>query len=143
MLAQGERPLFAIRLSLFAFWLLASRAIIRATQDEKELRGGQPVMLLALISGEKRRAKGEQRPSTHPILKSMPDAEPKSLMRRALEAAIRRAFTRAYKTIKVDPEKYMEHLRLAYGLPAITYAGSSESSCTSSITLRKKPFAPA
>jgi len=53
----------------------------------------------------------------------MPDAERKSLMRRALEAGIRKAFTRAYQTIKVDPEKYMEHLRTAYGLPAITYDG--------------------
>jgi uncharacterized protein (DUF697 family) len=53
----------------------------------------------------------------------MPDAEPKSLTRRVLEAAIRKAFTRAYHTIKVDPEKYMEHLRMAYGLPAITYDG--------------------
>jgi uncharacterized protein (DUF697 family) len=53
----------------------------------------------------------------------MPDAGPKSLMRRALEAAIRKAFTRAYQTIKVDPTKYMEHLRMAYGLPAITYDG--------------------
>jgi uncharacterized protein (DUF697 family) len=53
----------------------------------------------------------------------MPDAGPKSLMRRALEAAIRRGFTRAYKTIKVDPDKYMEHLRMAYGLPAVTYEG--------------------
>ncbi len=53
----------------------------------------------------------------------MPDSGPKSLMRRALEAAIRKAFTRAYHTIKVDPEKYMEHLRMAYGLPAITYDG--------------------
>jgi len=44
-------------------------------------------------------------------------------MRRALEAAIRKAFTRAYQTIKVYPEKYMEHLRAAYGLPAITYDG--------------------
>ncbi len=53
----------------------------------------------------------------------MPDAEPKSLTRRVLEATLRKAFTRAYKTIKVDPEKYMEHLRMAYGLPAITYDG--------------------
>ena len=53
----------------------------------------------------------------------MPDAGPKSLMRRVLEAAIRKGFTRAYHTIKVDPEKYMEHLRTAYGLPAITYGG--------------------
>jgi uncharacterized protein (DUF697 family) len=53
----------------------------------------------------------------------MPDSEPKGLMRRALEAAIRKAFTRAYQTIKVDPDKYLEHLRMAYGLPAITYDG--------------------
>jgi len=53
----------------------------------------------------------------------MPSAEPRSLTRRVLEAAIRKAFTRAYKTIQVDPEKYMEHLRMAYGLPAITYDG--------------------
>jgi uncharacterized protein (DUF697 family) len=44
-------------------------------------------------------------------------------MRRGLEAAIRRAFSRAYETIKVDPERYMEHLRMAYGFPAITYEG--------------------
>jgi len=53
----------------------------------------------------------------------MPDVGPKSLLRRALQAAIRRAFTRAYHTIKVDPNKYMKHLRMAYGLPAITYGG--------------------
>ncbi len=44
-------------------------------------------------------------------------------MRRVLEAGIRKAFTRAYHTIKVDPDKYMEHLRMSYGLPAITYDG--------------------
>ena len=65
-------------------------------------------------------------------------------MRRVLEAGIRKAFTRAYHTIKVDPDKYMEHLRMAYGLPAITYDGVySESRCTPSTTLPKKPFAPA
>ncbi len=53
----------------------------------------------------------------------MLDAEPKSLMRRVLETAIRKAFTRAYETIKVDPDRYMEHLRMAYGVPAITYDG--------------------
>ena len=39
------------------------------------------------------------------------------------QSRIRKAFTRAYHTIKVDPKKYMEHLRMAYGLPAITYDG--------------------
>ncbi len=30
---------------------------------------------------------------------------------------------KAYQTIKVDPEKYLEHLRMAYDLPALTYNG--------------------
>lgn len=53
----------------------------------------------------------------------MPTADRKSLMRRTLEYAIRNAFTKAYETIKVDPEKYLEHLRMAYDLPALTYEG--------------------
>lgn len=53
----------------------------------------------------------------------MPDNRPKSLLRRGVEAAVRSAFTRAYHTIKVDPEKYIEHLRRAYGLPVISYEG--------------------
>ena len=53
----------------------------------------------------------------------MPGGQHKSLMRRTLEGAIRKAFTRAYQTIKVDPEKYMQHLRMAYGLPAIGHNG--------------------
>jgi hypothetical protein len=54
---------------------------------------------------------------------TMPNAEPKSFPRRVLEAAIRKAFTRAYQTIKVDPEKYLEQLRMSYGLSAISYNG--------------------
>lgn len=53
----------------------------------------------------------------------MANGDKKSLLRRGLEAAIRRGFTRAYNTIKVDPDKHMEHLRMAYGLPALTYDG--------------------
>ena len=30
---------------------------------------------------------------------------------------------RAYQTVKVDPDKYLEHLRMAYDLPALTYDG--------------------
>ncbi len=30
---------------------------------------------------------------------------------------------KAYTTVKVDPEKYLEHLRMAYNLPALTYSG--------------------
>jgi uncharacterized protein (DUF697 family) len=46
-----------------------------------------------------------------------------SWIRRRLEGAIRGAFTKAYKTIKVNPENYLEHLRIAYNLPALTYDG--------------------
>jgi len=47
----------------------------------------------------------------------------KSLMRRGVEVAIRSAFMKAYTSIKVDPEKYLEHLRRAHDLPALTYSG--------------------
>jgi len=49
--------------------------------------------------------------------------ERKGWIRRRLEDAIRGAFMKAYKTIKVDPDKYLEHLRMAYDLPALTYNG--------------------
>jgi uncharacterized protein (DUF697 family) len=47
----------------------------------------------------------------------------KSLLRRGLEGAIRSAFMKAYETVKVDPDRYLEHLRVAYSLPALTYDG--------------------
>src|SRR5580704_5830468 len=47
----------------------------------------------------------------------------KSLVRRGLESALRRAFTKAYDTLKVNPENYLQHLRMAYDLPALTYEG--------------------
>ena len=53
----------------------------------------------------------------------MPHNDGKSWMRRRLESAIRSAFMKAYDTIKVDPEHYLEHLRMAYNLPALTYDG--------------------
>ncbi len=53
----------------------------------------------------------------------MAHGQNKGLTRRLLEGAIRRAFMRAYQTIKVDPDKYLEHLRMAYDLPALTYEG--------------------
>lgn len=46
-----------------------------------------------------------------------------SWIRKRLEGAIRSAFTKAYQTIKVNPESYLEHLRIAYNLPALTYDG--------------------
>src|SRR5271157_3988308 len=53
----------------------------------------------------------------------MTHRENKGWIQRGLEGAIRRGFMRAYKTVKVDPEKYLEHLRMAYDLPALTYDG--------------------
>ncbi len=53
----------------------------------------------------------------------MAHIEKKGWVRLRLEDAIRAAFMKAYKTIKVDPEKYLEHLRMAYDLPALTYDG--------------------
>lgn len=53
----------------------------------------------------------------------MAHGKKKGFFRRQLEGAIRNAFTHAYETVKVDPEKYLEHLRVAYSLPALTYDG--------------------
>jgi uncharacterized protein (DUF697 family) len=47
----------------------------------------------------------------------------KSLLRTGLEGAFRNAFMKAYQTVKVDPGKYLEHLRMAYDLPALSYDG--------------------
>ena len=47
----------------------------------------------------------------------------KSWLRRRVEDAVRNAFLKAYDTIKVDPAHYLEHLRIAYNLPALTYDG--------------------
>ena len=40
-----------------------------------------------------------------------------------MEGAIRRAFLKAYDTVKVNPEQYLRHLQSAYGVPATTYEG--------------------
>ncbi len=53
----------------------------------------------------------------------MPAPLKHSWVRRRLEDAIRGAFTKAYKTIKVEPQHYLQHLRMAYNLPALTYDG--------------------
>ena len=54
----------------------------------------------------------------------------KSLLRRGLEGAIRSAFLKAYDTVKVDPEHYLQHLRVTYDLPALTYDGVSSVNLT-------------
>lgn len=49
--------------------------------------------------------------------------EKKSWLRRRAEGAIRSGLTRAYETIRVDPERFLFQLRAAYGLPIVTFQG--------------------
>jgi len=49
--------------------------------------------------------------------------EKKSWLRRHAENAIRSGLTRAYQTVKVDPESFLFQLRAAYGLPIVTFQG--------------------
>ena len=47
----------------------------------------------------------------------------RSWLARKAEAALKSGFTRAYETVKVDPQHYLTHLRTAHGLPIRTYQG--------------------
>ena len=47
----------------------------------------------------------------------------KSWLRRRTEDAIRGGLTRAYETVRVDPERFLFQLRAAYGLPIVTFHG--------------------
>lgn len=40
-----------------------------------------------------------------------------------VEEALRRGFTHAYETVKVDPSRFLLQLQAAYGLPITTYRG--------------------
>src|SRR5437868_5142688 len=42
---------------------------------------------------------------------------------RRVESALRRGFTEAYETVKVDPARFLLQLQAAYGLPIATYRG--------------------
>ena len=44
-------------------------------------------------------------------------------LRRRIEGALRRGFLEAYETIRVDPERYLLQLQVAYGLPVSSYDG--------------------
>lgn len=50
-------------------------------------------------------------------------AENKPWLRRRFENALQQGFTRAYETVKVDPDHFLLQLRTAYGLPISTYDG--------------------
>jgi uncharacterized protein (DUF697 family) len=49
--------------------------------------------------------------------------ERKSWLRRRVEEGIRGGLTRAYETVRVEPEKFLFQLRAAYGLPIVTFQG--------------------
>ena len=53
----------------------------------------------------------------------MADQPGGSWLTRRVENALRRGFTRAYETVKVEPSKYLLQLQSAHGLPISTYQG--------------------
>ena len=53
----------------------------------------------------------------------MQETLPKSWLRRKVENTLRHSFTRAYETVRVDPQKFLLQLRAAYSLPISSYHG--------------------
>jgi hypothetical protein len=53
----------------------------------------------------------------------MTGAHKKSWLRRRAEGAIRGGLTRTYETVRVEPERFLLQLRVAYGLPISTFHG--------------------
>ena len=48
---------------------------------------------------------------------------PRSWLARRIENALREGFARAYETMRVDPDRYLFHLRTAHELPIATFRG--------------------
>ena len=48
---------------------------------------------------------------------------PRSWLARRIEDALREGFARAYETLRVDPDRYLFHLRTAHELPIATFRG--------------------
>jgi hypothetical protein len=57
----------------------------------------------------------------HP--RPMPVEIRKSWLRRRIEGALVQGLTRAYETVKVDPDKFLLQLRAAYSLPITSFQG--------------------
>jgi len=53
----------------------------------------------------------------------MSESKQKSWLARKAEDALRKGFTRAYESVKVEPREYLMHLQAAHGLPIQTYQG--------------------
>jgi hypothetical protein len=47
----------------------------------------------------------------------------KSWLRRRVENSLTKAFSRAYETVKVDPDRFLMQTRAAYGVPITTFQG--------------------
>ncbi|HYA24234.1 MAG TPA: EcsC family protein [Terriglobales bacterium] len=47
----------------------------------------------------------------------------KSWLRQKVEDGLRRGFQHAYETVKVDPQKFLLQLRMAYGVPITSFQG--------------------
>jgi uncharacterized protein (DUF697 family) len=50
-------------------------------------------------------------------------AENNSWLARRLESVFKTALVRAYETVRVQPEDYLMHLRMAHGVPVLSYEG--------------------
>ena len=50
-------------------------------------------------------------------------AENNSWLARRLETVLKSTLARAYETVRVQPEEYLMHLRMAHGVPAMSYDG--------------------
>src|SRR5437870_13403119 len=53
----------------------------------------------------------------------MSEESKRSWLTRRAEEALKRGFTRAYDTVKVDPAKYLLQLQAAHGLPISSFNG--------------------
>jgi hypothetical protein len=53
----------------------------------------------------------------------MHSGDGKGWLRRKVEATLRRGFSEAYETVRVDPANYLLQLQVAHGLPVTTYQG--------------------
>ena len=53
----------------------------------------------------------------------MPQQSEKSWLARRVEDALRRGFSQAYETVRVEPQNFLLHMRSAYGVPVNTYEG--------------------
>src|ERR1039458_7445238 len=50
-------------------------------------------------------------------------AENSSWLARRMETAFKSALARAYESVRVQPEQYLMHLRMAHGVPVSSYEG--------------------